>query len=202
MSNWCQSPWYFQNANTKTVVLEKTLESPLDNKEIKPDNPKGNHPWISIGRSDAETEALTTWWEELTHWKRFWCWKDWRQEEKWVTEDEMVGWHHRLNGHEFEQTPGDSETSLVAQTIKCLPTMQETRVRSLGREDPLEKEMATHSSTLAWKIPWMEKPGRLLHGVTKSWTQATVQQQQYIYIYIFPSKSVIHTLIKCAWNIL
>ena len=102
MSNWCQSPWYFQNANTKTVVLEKTLESPLDNKEIKPDNPKGNHPWISIGRSDAETEALTTWWEELTHWKRFWCWKGWRQE-KWVTEDEMVGWHHRLNGHEFEQ---------------------------------------------------------------------------------------------------
>ena len=170
MSNWCQSPWYFQNANTKTVVLEKTLESPLDNKEIKPDNPKGNHPWISIGRSDAETEALTTWWEELTHWKRFWCWKGWRQE-KWVTEDEMVGWHHRLNGHEFEQTPGDSETSLVAQTVKRLPTMQETRVRSLGREDPLEKEMATHSSTLAWKIPWMEEPGRLLHGVPKSWTR-------------------------------
>ena len=52
-------------------------------------------------------------------------------------------------------------TSLVAQTIKCLPTMQETRVQSLGREDPLEKEMATHSSILAWKIPWMEEPGRL-----------------------------------------
>ena len=99
---------YFQNAKTKTVVLEKSLESPLDSKKIKPDNPKGNHPWIFIGRSDAETEALTTWWEELTHWKRFWCWKDWRQE-KGVTEDEMVGWHHRLNGHEFEQTSGDSE---------------------------------------------------------------------------------------------
>ena len=53
------------------------------------------------------------------------------------------------------------KTSLVAQTVKCLPTMQETWVRSLGREDPLQKEMATHSSTLAWKIPWMEEPGRL-----------------------------------------
>ena len=53
------------------------------------------------------------------------------------------------------------ETSLVAQTVKCLPAMRETWVQSLGQEDPLEKEMATHSSTLAWKIPWMDKPGRL-----------------------------------------
>ena len=66
-------------------------------------------------------------------------------------------------------------TSLVAQTVKHLPTMQETQVQSLGREDPLEKEMATHSSTLAWKIPWTEKPGRLqsmgvvMYGC-KSWT--------------------------------
>ena len=52
-------------------------------------------------------------------------------------------------------------TSLVAQMVKCLPTMQETQVQSLGREDPLEKEMATHSSILAWKIPWTEEPGRL-----------------------------------------
>ena len=68
MVSW--SPWCFQNAETKTVVLEKTLESPLENKEIKPDNPKGNHPWIFIGRTDAETEALATWCEELTHWER------------------------------------------------------------------------------------------------------------------------------------
>ena len=53
------------------------------------------------------------------------------------------------------------ETSLVAQTVKCLPAMRETWVQSLGQEDPLEKEMATHSSTLAWKIPWMDEPGRL-----------------------------------------
>ena len=63
-------------------------------------------------------------------------------------------------------------TSLVAQAVKPLTTMQETWVRSLGREDPLEKEMATHSSILAWKIPWMEEPGRLQSmGSQKSWTR-------------------------------
>ena len=61
---------------------------------------------------------------------------------------------------------------LVAKTVKRLPAMQETQVWSQGQEDPLEKEMATHSSTLAWKIPWTEEPGKLLvHGVTKSRTQ-------------------------------
>ena len=64
-----------------------------------------------------------------------------------------------------------SRTSLVAQTVKGLPAMWETQVRSPGWEDPLEKEMATHSSTLAWKIPWTEEPARLIvHGVAKSWT--------------------------------
>ena len=70
----------------------------------------------------------------------------------------MVVWHHRLNGHEFEQTLG---TSLVAQMVIYLPTMRETWVQSLGQEDPLEEEMATHSNTLAWKIPRMEEPGKL-----------------------------------------
>ena len=67
-----------------------------------------------------------------------------------------------------------SEASLVAQTVKRLPAMQETQVRFLGREDPLEKEMAIHSSTLAWKIPWMEEPDKLqatVHGVTESRTR-------------------------------
>ena len=61
--------------------------------------------------------------------------------------------------------------SLVAQRLKCLPPVRETRVRSLGLEDPLEKEVATHSSTLAWRIPWTEEPGRLQSMVTKSWTR-------------------------------
>ena len=72
----------------------------------------------------------------------------------------------------LEFIPTCQQTFPVAQTVKCLPTMQETQVQSLGREDPLEKEMATHSSTLDWKIPWAEEPGRLqVHGVTKRLTR-------------------------------
>ena len=88
------------------VVLEKTLESPLDCKEIKPVNPKGNQSWIFIGRTDAEAETPIIWPPDAKNWltgKDPDAWKDWRQEEKGLTEDEMVGWHHQLNGHEFEQ---------------------------------------------------------------------------------------------------
>ena len=95
-----------------TVVLKKALESPLDSKEIKPVNPKGNQPWIFIGRTDAEAEAPVLWPPDAKSWligKDPEAGKDWRQEEKGTTENEMVGWHHRLNGQEFEQTPGDSE---------------------------------------------------------------------------------------------
>ena len=104
---WAPKNWCFW-----TVVLEKTLESPLDCKEIKPINPKGNQSWIFIGGTDAEywcwrSNTLTSWCEELTHWKRPDAGKDWRQEEKRTTEDEMVGLHHRLNGYEFEQTLWD-----------------------------------------------------------------------------------------------
>ena len=87
------------------------LESTLDSKEIKPVHPKGNQPWIFIGRTDAEAEApntLATWCEELTHLKRPNAGKDWGLE-KGMTEDKMVVSHHQVNGHEFEQTPGDSE---------------------------------------------------------------------------------------------
>ena len=70
-----------------------------------------------------------------------------------------------------EETPLFPGTSLVAQTVKCLPAMQETQVQSLGWEDPLEKEMAIHSSTIAWKIPWTEEPGRLQSMGLQSWTR-------------------------------
>ena len=92
-----------------TLVLEKTLESPLDCKEIKPVDPEGNQPWIFIGRIDAEAEAPTLWSFDLKSWligKDPDSGKDWRQEKKGTTENEMVGWHHQLNGHEFEQAPG------------------------------------------------------------------------------------------------
>ena len=94
------------------MVLEKTLESPLDSKEIKPVNLKGNQLWIFIGRTDAEAEALVLWPHDMKNQlieKYPDAGKDWRQEEKGVTEDEMVEWHYRLNGHEFEQTQGDLE---------------------------------------------------------------------------------------------
>ena len=97
---------------SRIVMLEKTLESRLDCKEIKPVNPKGNQPWIFIGRTDAEAEGPIIWPPESKIWligKDPDAGKDWRQEEKGTTEDKMVGWHHWLNGHEFEQAPGDSE---------------------------------------------------------------------------------------------
>ena len=104
--------WALKNWCFWTVVLEKTLESPLDCRQIKPVNPKGNQLWTFIGWTDAETEAPILWppgtKSQLTG-KDPDSGKGWGQEEKEVTEDEMVGRHHRLNGHEFEQTLGDSE---------------------------------------------------------------------------------------------
>ena len=97
--------WVLKNWCFWTVVLEKTLESPLDCKEIQPVHPKGNNSWIFIGRTDAEAETPILWPPDAKNWL---IWKDpdagknWRQEEKGTTKDEMVGWHHRLNGHKFE----------------------------------------------------------------------------------------------------
>ena len=102
MNNWCL--W--------TVVLEKTFVSPLDSKEVKPVNPKENQSWIFIRETDAEAEAPILWPPDGKNWligKDPDVGKDRRQEKKRTTEDEMVGWHHRLNGHEFEQTLGDGE---------------------------------------------------------------------------------------------
>ena len=106
--NWCF--W--------TVVLEKTLESPLDCKEIQPVHPKGNQSWIFIGRTDAEVEPPILWPPDAKKWligKDPDAVKNWRQEDKGMTEDEMVEWHYQLNGHEFEQVPGvgDGQGSLV-----------------------------------------------------------------------------------------
>ena len=94
------------------MVLEKTLVSPLDCKEIKPVNPKGNQPWIFTGRTDAKAETPILWPPDAKSWltgKDPDAGKDWGQEEKAATEDEMVGWYHWLSGCEFEQTLGDSE---------------------------------------------------------------------------------------------
>ena len=102
--SWAPKNWCFW-----TVLLEKALESPLDCKEIQPVHPKGNQSWICIGRTDAEAEALILWPPDAKNWligKDPDAGKDWSQKEKGMTEDEMVGWHHWLDGHEFEQAPG------------------------------------------------------------------------------------------------
>ena len=108
--------WASKNWCIQIVVLEKTLESLLDSKEIKSVNSKGNQPWIFIGRTDAEAPIL--WPPDVKNWliwKDLNAGKDWRQEEKGTLEDEMVGWHHWLDGHEFEQAPGfgDGQGSLA-----------------------------------------------------------------------------------------
>ena len=102
--SWALKNWWFW-----TVVLENTLESPLDCKEIKPVNPKGNQSWIFIGRTDAEAETPILSPSDVKNWligKDPDAGKDWRREGKGTTEDEMVGWHHRRDGHEFEQALG------------------------------------------------------------------------------------------------
>ena len=98
--SWVQKNWCFW-----TVVLENSLESPLDSKEIQPVHPKGDQSWVFIGRTDVEAETPIFWPPDVKSWliiKDPDSGKDWRQEEKGTTEGEMVGWHHRLSGHEFE----------------------------------------------------------------------------------------------------
>ena len=98
--SWVQKNWYFW-----TVVLEKTLESPLDCKDIQAVHPKGDQSWVFIGRSYAEAETPILWPPDAKSWpfeKVPDAGRDWGQEEKGTTEDEVAGWHHRLDGHEFE----------------------------------------------------------------------------------------------------
>ena len=114
--------WVLKNWCFWTVVLQKALKSPLDCKEIQPVHPKGNQSWIFIRRTDVEAETPILWPSDAKNWligKDLNSGKDWRQEEKGTTEDEMVGWHRWLNGHEFEWTPGvgDGQGSLVC----CIP---------------------------------------------------------------------------------
>ena len=182
--------WASKESMRLNCGIRETFESPLDHRETKPVKPKGNQSWIFTGRTDAEAEPPILWPPDAKNWligKDVDAGKNWGQEEKGTTEDEMAGWHHWLDGHEFEQGPGvgngqgslaccssrgrkELDTTewlnwmfcyfnlyqhfytafLVAQTVKHLPAMRETWVRSLGWEGPLEKEMATYCSILAW----------------------------------------------------
>ena len=172
--------WVLVNWCFWTVVLEKAFESPLDCKDIKPVNPKEYQSWIFIRRTDTEAPILgpPDAKSRLIR-KDPDAGKDWRQEKKGTTEDKIVGWHHRLNGHDFEQAlgGGEGQGSLVCCSpwghkesdttkqlnnnniyglpwllrVKNLPAMWETWIWSLGWEDPLEKTMTTHFSILAWR---------------------------------------------------
>ena len=152
--------WVMKNRCFWTVALEKTLESSLDSTENKPVHPKGNQSWIFIGGTDAEAEALILWLPDEKSQllgKDPDAGKDWKQEEKEMTENEMVGWYHWLNGHEFEQTLGDGEgqgslaccipwgcketcLSNWTTTIYCKIATLEwgwDKVVSVGRREPL-----------------------------------------------------------------
>ena len=108
----CEESWVLKNWCFWTVVLEKTLESPLDCKEVQAVHPKGDQFWVFIWRTDAEAETPILWPPDVKSWligKDPDAGKDWGQEEKGMTEDEMVGWHHWLNEHGFGWTPGDGD---------------------------------------------------------------------------------------------
>ena len=123
--SWAPKRWCFLS-----VLLEKTLESPLDCKEIQPVHPKGNQFWISTGRTDAEAETPILWPPDAKHWL---TWKDpdagkdWRQE-KGMTEDERVEWHHQFDGHEFEQVLGVGEDGLFVVHVSCWALVRKSNV--------------------------------------------------------------------------
>jgi len=114
----CEESWALKNWCFWTVVLEKTLESPLDCKEIQPVHSKGDRPWVFFGRNDAKAETPVLWPPHAKSWlieKDSDAGRDWKQEEKGTKEDEMAGWHHQLDGCESEWTPGagDGEGGLA-----------------------------------------------------------------------------------------
>ena len=162
-------------------MLEKTLESPLGCKEIKPVNPKGNQSWIFIGRTNAEAEAPTLWPPDAKNRllrKDPDAGKDWRQEEKGMTEDEMAGWHHQLDGREFEQAAGvgDGQGSLVG----CSPWVVKSRTwlsdwtDLCGEESTCQfRRCNTQVQSLIGKIPqrrkWQPTPV-FLPGKSHGWS--------------------------------
>ena len=133
-------------------IGEDSWESPLDSKEIKSVNLKGNQPWIFIGRTDAEAEAPILWppdgKSQLTG-KDPDAGKDWRQEEKEMTEDEVVGWHHWLNGHAFEQTLGDGEGQ---GSLACWPV----GLQRVGHDWVTEQQALTIEDL--WRISIIKPP--------------------------------------------
>ena len=155
--------WGPKNRCFRTVVLEKTLEGPLASKEIKSVNPKGNQPYMFIGRTDVEAEVPIVWPPDAKNCvigKDPDAGKDWRQKEKGTTEDEMVGWHHRLNGHEFEQALGGGEGQ--GSLVCCSPWGHKQCWSPWDR--PTERLNNNNGSmrNVKWKHSWKFKIQKLL----------------------------------------
>ena len=134
-------------------MLEKILESPLDCKEIQPVHPKGNQSWVFIGRTDVEAETLILWPPDAKNWL-IWkdpdAGKDWGQEEKGTTEDEMVGWHHWHNAFEFEQAPGDGEGQ-GGLARHYWVTEQQYILKVTSKATHTHTHACTHMTKLWWK---------------------------------------------------
>ena len=160
----CEKSWVPKNWCFWTVVMEKTLESPLDSKEIQPVHPQGDQSWVFIGRTDAEAETPVLWPPHAKSWligKDPDAGRDWGQEEKGKTEDKMAGWHHLLDGQEFGWTPGDGDGQGVLACCnswghKELDTTEwlnwsshnkETRQRSVVDPGSLALEPVLYTST-------------------------------------------------------
>ena len=147
--SWAPKNWCFW-----TAVLEKTLESPLDCKEIQPVHPKGDQSWVFIGRTDVEAKTPILWPPYAKNWL-IWkdpdAGKDWGQEEKGATEDEMVGRHHQFNGHGFGWTlrVGDGQGGLACYS------------HGVAKSRTRLSDWTELNSILAWRVPWTEEPGRL-----------------------------------------
>ena len=176
IEGWAPKNWCFW-----TVVLEKTFESPLDHKEIQAVHPKGNQSWKFTGRTDAEADAPILWPLDAKNWlsgKDPDAGKDRRQEEKGTKEDEIVGWHHWLNGYEFGQTLGDGEgqgslaccspwggkesdtteqlnnNSSSSVPVVCSPTLADTwRNHTRATVPPPAPQVAAFSSPSCWSSP-------------------------------------------------
>ena len=157
----CEESWAPKNWCFWTVVLEKTLENPLDCKEIQPVHPKGDQSWRFVGRTDAEAGTQILWPPDVKNWL-FWkgldAGKDWRWEEKGTTEEEMIGWHHWLNGHEFESTPGvgDGQGGLVC----CSPWGHKESdttewLNWTELTEPLARHCVIASSHWGGRGPWL-----------------------------------------------
>ena len=152
--SWALKNWCFW-----TVVL-KTLESSLDCKDIQPVHPKGNQSWIFNGRTEAEAEAPVLWPSDVKKWligKDSDAGKVWRQEEKGKTENEMVGWHHQLNGHEFEQALGIGD----GQGSRCAAVHGVTKSRTWLSNWTELMRLKNWVRVLGWSWP-MNTGGRIL----------------------------------------